>query len=126
MLDTAYLAAGSMEASRGQYASAVKFAEESIHLVPDGIRGYSLKANVCRRTKDLKGAEAALAKMVSLEPAEPSIELSLGDVMYQDGDSDGAREHWQRALQLAPAGAKEVRDAAGLRLSGRVPADALR
>jgi tetratricopeptide (TPR) repeat protein len=125
MLDTAYLAAGSMEASRGHYPSAAKFADESIRLVPSGLRGYSLKANVCRRMKDFKGAEAALAKLSSLDPDEPSIQLSLGDVSYQAGDADAAREHWRRALQLAPAGAAELRGAVGLRLSGNIPADAL-
>jgi tetratricopeptide (TPR) repeat protein len=126
MLDTAYLTAGSMEASRGQYPSAVKFAEASIRLVPEGLRGYSLKANVCRRTGDFKGALAALARMSAIDPSEPSIQLSLGDVAYQDGDHDLAREHWQRALQLAPASADDLRGAASLRLSGHIPAELLR
>jgi tetratricopeptide (TPR) repeat protein len=125
MLDTAYLAAGSMEASRGQFSSAAKFADSSIHLVPSGLRGYSLKANVCRRLRDFKGAEAALTKLSSLDPEEPSIQLSLGDVAYQAGDADAAREHWRRALQLAAAGAAELRSAVGLRLSGKVPAEGL-
>jgi Flp pilus assembly protein TadD len=115
-----------MEASRGQYPSAVKFAEASIRLVPEGLRGYSLKANVCRRTGDFKGALAALARMSALDPAEPSIQLSLGDVAYQGGDRDQAREHWQRALELAPAGAEDLRGAVALRLSGHVPAELLR
>jgi tetratricopeptide (TPR) repeat protein len=123
MLDTAYLAAGSMEASRGQYAKAVAFSEESIRLVPAGLRGYALKANACGRMRDFKGAAQALAKMSSLDPEEPTLQLRLGDAVYQGGDRDGAREHWQRALQLAPAGATELRNALGLRLSGQISAD---
>jgi Flp pilus assembly protein TadD len=73
--------------------------------------------------KDFRGAEQALEKMSALEPAEPMIQLSLGDVIYQAGDRDRAREHWQRALQLSPANATELRDALGLRLGGHVPAD---
>jgi len=123
MLDTAYLAAGSLEASRGNFAKAVSFSEKSINLVPNGMRGYGLKANVCRKMKDFKGAEQALEKMSALEPLEPMIQLGLGDVTYQAGDKDRARGHWQRALQLAPASATELRDALGLRLGGHVPAD---
>jgi tetratricopeptide (TPR) repeat protein len=126
MLDTAYLTAGSMEASRGELQKAAGFAEKSIALVPGAIRGYALKANICRHTGDVRGAEEALAKMAALDPGEPSILMSLGDVTFQAGDRDGARGHWQRALELAPAGAAELRTALGLRLSGRVPADALR
>jgi cellulose synthase operon protein C len=124
MLDTAYLTAGSLEASRGQFPKAIDFSEKSIRLVPDGMRGYAMKANVCRRTKDFKGAEEALAKMSSLDPNEPTIQLSLGDVVYQEGDRMGARDHWQRALQLAPANALDLRNALGVRLAGNVPADA--
>jgi tetratricopeptide (TPR) repeat protein len=123
MLDTAYLSAGSLEASRGHYEKAASFSEKSILLVPNGMRGYGLKANVCRKMKDFKGAEQALEKMSSLDPAEPMIELSIGDVVYQAGDRDKAREHWQRALQLAPSNATELRAAVGLRLGGHVPAD---
>jgi len=124
MLDTAYLTAGSLEASRGHFAQAVGFSEKSIRLVPGGMRGYSLKANACRRMGDFKGVAAALGKMSSLDPGEPAIQLSLGDVLYQDGDGDQAREHWRRALQLAPAGATELRNALSLRLAGRVPPEA--
>jgi tetratricopeptide (TPR) repeat protein len=125
MLDTAYLTAGSLEASRGHFAEALGFSERSIRLTPGGLRGYALKANACRRMRDFKGAAEALQKMSSLEPAEPTIQLRLGDAVYQGGDTGRAREHWQRALELAPADAKELRDALALRLAGRVTAETL-
>ncbi len=121
MLDTAYLAAGSLEASRGRFAESLGYAEKSIRLLPDGVRGYALKANVCRHTKDLKGAAQALVKLCALEPGDPMTQLSLGDVLYQAGDRAGAREHWQMALQLAPADGAALRSALGLRLSGGAP-----
>ncbi len=123
MLDTAYLTAGSMDATRGHFDRAAALAEKSIRFAPEGARGYALKANVCRRTGDFKGAVAALEKLSSLRAGEPGIELSLGDAVYQAGDRDGAREHWQRALQLAPAEATEMRGALAQRLSGRISAD---
>lgn len=126
MLDTAYLAAGSMEASRGQFAKAVEFSEKSIRLAPAGPRGYSLKAKACERMGDFKGAVEALGTLSSLDPGEPTIQLSLGDAQYQSGDRDGAREHWQRALELVPAGATELRRAIGLRLAGQISAGTFR
>ena len=39
MLNTAYLAAGSMEASRGHLAQAASYSDKAIQLVPDGIGG---------------------------------------------------------------------------------------
>jgi tetratricopeptide (TPR) repeat protein len=126
MLDTAYLAAGSLEAERGHFDRALALAERSIRFAPEGARGYSLKANVCRRTGDFKGAAAALEKLGSLRPGEPSIQLSLGDAVFQAGDRDGAREHWQRALQLAPADAADLRSALAQRLSGHITAATFR
>jgi tetratricopeptide (TPR) repeat protein len=126
MLDTAYLTAGSLEASRGQYSRAVDFSESSIRLFPEGPRGYSLKANACMRMRDFKGAADALGKLSSLDPDEPAIQLSLGDAVYQEGDRDGAREHWQRALQLAPADAVKLRNAIGIRLAGQISAETFR
>jgi len=123
MLNTAYLTAGSLEASRGHFAEAASFSEKSIRLVPDALRGYALKANVCKRMKDFKGAAQALGKMSALAPAEPSYQLGLGDAVYQGGDRDGARVYWQRALQLAPADATELRNALGLRLAGHVTSE---
>ena len=76
--------------------------------------------------RDFRGAADALAKMASLSPGEPSIQMGLGDVAWRQGDRDAARAHWQRALELAPDGAAQLRDALALRLSGRVPTDALR
>ncbi|HEY1764502.1 MAG TPA: tetratricopeptide repeat protein [Opitutaceae bacterium] len=123
MLDTAYLTAGSLEAARGRYADAVSYAEKSIRFVPDGVRGYALKANVCRRMRDFKGAAEALNKLASVKPGDPSVELSLGDSLYQEGDRDAARTHWEHALQAAPANASDLRNAISLRLAGHITTD---
>lgn len=122
MLDSAYLTAGSLEASRGRFGSAVLYAEKSIRLVPDGLRGYALKLNACMRLGDLKGEAQALERMTALQPGEAGLQLTLGDVLLQLGNNDQARAHWQRALELAPPGASELRDDLALRLSGSAPA----
>jgi tetratricopeptide (TPR) repeat protein len=124
MLNTAYLVAGSVAAASGDFAGALRLSEKSIALMPSGMRGYTLKAKACLRLRDYKGAVQALGKMASLHPAEPNLQLYLGDAVYLGGDAQGARQHWQRALELAPQDASELRDAVQLRISGHVPADA--
>ena len=126
MLDTAYLLAGSLAAADGHFAQAAAFSDKSIGLVPGGLRGYALKVNVCKRTGDLKGAMDALERMAALEPNDPAIRLGLGDIVYQEGDREKAREYWLQALQLAPSDAAELRTAARLRLSGQVSAETFR
>jgi tetratricopeptide (TPR) repeat protein len=120
MLDTSYLTAGSLEASQGDYAKAAAHSEKSIGLFPDGTGGYALLANVCARTKDFKGEARALGRLSSLEPDDPDLEMRLGDALYQDGDREGAQEHWHRALALTPEGPGGTRDAVRRRLGGQV------
>jgi tetratricopeptide (TPR) repeat protein len=118
MLDTAYLTVGSLDASRGKLGTAIVYAEKSIRLVPDGIKGYALKANACRNLGDKKGLAQALGRMAELDPSNPKLQMDLGDVLLQTGARDQAREHWRRALELAPAGPSEMRDDLAMRLNG--------
>ena len=104
--------------SRRSISDAVAFSEKSIRLVPNGLRGYALKANVYRHLKDFKRSAEALGMMASLKPDDPSIRMGLGDMEYQDGNREGARLDWQRALQLSPADALQLRKTLELRISG--------
>ncbi len=125
MLDTAYLTAGSLEAAHGHMEAAVGYSEKSIRLFPEGLRGYALKANVCKHMKDFKGAAEAMGRMAQLKPDDPAIRMGLGDLVYLSGDHDGARAQWQRALQLAPPDDGALRSLLGSRLSGQVSASTL-
>ena len=102
MLDTAYLMAGSLAASGGNFAEAQGYAEKSIALMPGKERGYALKAKACHRRGDYRGAADALEKLSVLEPSEPLARQDLGDELFLAGDPDGARSSWQRALEARP------------------------
>jgi tetratricopeptide (TPR) repeat protein len=117
MLDSAYLAAGSLEASQGHFGKAVAFAEKSIALLPDGLRGYSLKMNASRQLGDTKGVRDALLALAALEPSEPSFPMGLGDLAHGAGADAEARAYWQKALDLAPPGDGELRSALEHRLA---------
>ncbi len=120
MLRTAYLVAGSLEASRGRFSQAVDFAEKAIAVDPSETRAYALAVNALKRTGDFRRAADIMERMVALSPGVPEARMSLGDLAYQGGDHERASREWKRALELAPAGASQLRSALGLRLSGRM------
>lgn len=120
VLDKAYLVAGSIEAGNGRFSQAVVFSEKAIALMPSEPRGVALEVNVSKRMGDFKLAAQAMGKWVSQNPAQPATIMSLGDLEFQAGDTDRAREHWTQAMQLAPADAAELRSALDVRLAGRI------
>jgi tetratricopeptide (TPR) repeat protein len=123
MLVTAYLQAGRTEGGRGNWPAAAQYAERAIALDPAGLLAYNEKAIACSQLKQFRRAAEALQKMADLLPDHPVIQLNLGDACYRDGAADEARQHWQRALQLAGADDAALRDALTLRLNGQMPAE---
>lgn len=123
MLGSAYLQAGNGAAEKGHLAGAVDYFEKLIRLAPADPTGYAGKADACVRLKQFRRAAEALQKLAALQPDNPTIYLSLGDVCYQDGATDQAKGHWQKALQLAAAGDTDLRAALNDRLGGRISAE---
>lgn len=123
LLATAYSQAGNGAAAKGQLASALDHFEKAIRLVPEDLSGYGAKANLCVQLGQFGRAADALERMAALQPDNPTIYLSLADVLYQDGRKDAARINWQKALQLAAPADMELRNALGERLSGRITED---
>jgi len=127
MLYVAYVQAGNAVAEKGKYAEAVAtYYEKAIALSPNEPAAYADKAVASVQVKDYRGAAEALERLASLQPRNPTVYLSLGDVQYQEGDADRARRNWQRALELAAAGSADLRDAINVRLSGHITADTFR
>jgi len=123
MLAAAYLQAGNAEAGQGHFAEAADYAEKSVRLVPADLNGYAGLANACVQLKQFRRAAEALEKMAALQPENPTIYLSWGDVLYQDGRTEEARGRWLRARQLVAVSDHELIAALDLRLSGRVTAE---
>jgi tetratricopeptide (TPR) repeat protein len=121
MLFTAYILAGGGEEKKGQLADAVaKYYDKAILLVPANPNGYARKASACAQLGKFGDAAEALEKLASLQPGNPTVYLSLGDVLYRGGDKDQARINWQKALSLTAAGNSDLRDAIGQRLNGPI------
>jgi tetratricopeptide (TPR) repeat protein len=121
MLFTAYIEAGSAEQETGQLSDAVtRYFDKAILLVPTNPNGYARKASACALLGQFGKAAEALQKLQSLQPRNPTVCLSLGDVYYQSGDRQEATRDWQRALELTRAGDVELRNAINARLSGPI------
>jgi tetratricopeptide (TPR) repeat protein len=121
MLFTAYIEAGNAEQQQGRVSEAVtKFFDKAIALVPTNPNGYARKAGACAQLGHFSDAAGALQKLQALEPGNPTVYLSLGDVLYQGGDREQARVDWQKALDLTPAGDVQLRDALGARIEGPI------
>jgi Flp pilus assembly protein TadD len=51
---------------------------------------------------DLKGAEAAFAKITDMDPQNPDGWVNVGRALVQEGDTEGARAALEKALAIAP------------------------
>ena len=123
MLDTAYLQTGMKEAEAGRYAAARSAFEKAAQLFPNNLNAWLGEANASVQLKDWTRASAALRKLAATQPDNPTIHLSLGDVMYQGGEHALAREQWQRALALTPITDGELRAVLERRINGPVTAE---
>jgi Flp pilus assembly protein TadD len=127
MLYTAYVQAGNAAVEKGRLAEAVAtYYEKAIALSPENPAAYADKAVASVQFKEWRGAAAALEKLASLQPRNPTVYLSLGDVQFQEGEGEQAHRNWRRALELAGAGDKDLTNAINARLTGPVTADTFR
>jgi tetratricopeptide (TPR) repeat protein len=56
------------------------------------------------REQTSQAAQAAIGRALSLAPADPTILFEAGHVAQFSGDTVGARDYWQRALERDPGG----------------------
>jgi tetratricopeptide (TPR) repeat protein len=118
LLGTAYLQKADGEAEKDAIADAVRDYDTAATFAPKDPRPLFGKANACVRAKDLRGAADALRRLAALDPDNPTVFLSLGDVLADQGDVTAAKREWQRASKLAKPADAELRTALAQRLSG--------
>jgi tetratricopeptide (TPR) repeat protein len=123
LLDAAYLRAGNAEVEKGRLAGAVKYFDKAIQVGPTEPNGYAAKANVCVQLGQFHDAAETLEKLARLDPKNPTIHLSLGDVLYQGGEKNAARTSWQTAMGLTTARDAELQGALRQRLEGNITED---
>jgi tetratricopeptide (TPR) repeat protein len=123
LLVAAFLGAGNESAARGEHREASDFFEKATKANPASAEAHVGLANVCVLMGQYVKAAEALARLATLQPGNPTILLSLGDVHSRNGEPDTARRHWQRALDLTAPGDVNLRKALQVRLSGESKGD---
>ncbi|HEU5079096.1 MAG TPA: tetratricopeptide repeat protein [Opitutaceae bacterium] len=120
MLASAYLQAGGHEREAGKITDAAKYFEKAARVRPEGLTALAALVEEAARTKQFPVAVDVLQRLASLQPKNPTIQISLGDLIYQMGDKAAARAHWNEALKLAPPADTALRSAITTRLSGNI------
>ena len=122
MLYAAYVEAG----SSGADADAVGFLDKAIALDPANPNALAHKAALCAQARKFADAADALEKLRDLQPNNPTIYLSLGDVLYHEGKPDEARVDWHRAMLLTSSGNTALREALNARIDAPITEDTFR
>jgi tetratricopeptide (TPR) repeat protein len=117
----AYMDAGRAEDDAGRTAEALsRYYDKAALLAPADPGVHARRAEAAARVGDLDRAADSLKRLAGLQPSNPTIVLSLGDVLYHRGDREGARLNWERALTLAAPADADLRSALGARLNGPI------
>lgn len=126
LLSTAYSHLADAEVGQGRLVEAVALYDKMLRLNPTNLAACSGKANALVQLKQFAGAAEVLEAMAVLQPENPTIFLSLGDVLFQQGSKVQARDRWQQALRLTPPGDLELRQALDHRIQGSITVEDLR
>jgi tetratricopeptide (TPR) repeat protein len=118
LLGAAYLEQGRHEEAQERWQEAAACYDRATTFAPSDPNAYVGKANACVQLGQFRAAAGALEKLSALDPKNPTIYLSLGDVLAYDGRLDEARRQWEKARPLIAAGDSALRSAIDLRLSG--------
>jgi tetratricopeptide (TPR) repeat protein len=126
LLASAHFQAGDRAVEHGRFEAAAVHFEKAAQLAPTDLNVYAALASARTQSKQFALAGAALEKLAALQPDNPTIHLSWGDVAYQNGNHDEARQHWRKALDLLAPGDAELRRAVQQRLDGAITDETFR
>lgn len=126
MLHTALMQVGARAAETGRFAAAEENYERALALRPNEADTLAAAASVSAQLQHFTRAASALQKLATLQPSNPTIPLSLGDMLYQAGEKEAAHKQWVRAEELASAADAELRTAIEQRLRGQITAELFR
>jgi predicted Zn-dependent protease len=123
LLASACLKAGTSARAEGKTAEAAEFLEKAARLSPEGLAALAALVGDAVSAKQFRPAIDVLQRLARLQPGNPTIQISLGDLFYQVGETEIARTHWDQALKLAAPTDAALRAALTTRLSGHITPD---
>ncbi len=118
LLATACVQSGTAAAAQGRLDEAADHFEQATRVLPAEPEAYAALADVCVQQKQFVRAADALQRLAALQPGNPTIRLSLGDVLHRQGRRDAARAEWERARVLVAPDDARLRQALEARLRG--------
>lgn len=83
---------------KGDYESALREINALIDQNPEELRLYGMKAEIYQKLKQPEEAKSIYVEMLSMEPDNGLVLLSLHDLERQAGNSDKAEEYLERAF----------------------------
>jgi len=120
MLVTACMGEGAMQASAGHTEEASDVYQKAGRISPAGVDALGQLAGELAQTRQFRAAAGVLARLAVLQPANPTVQLSLGDMLYQAGDAAAAKTHWEKAQSGISSNDAALRDALNARLGNRI------
>ena len=118
LLADAHLELGNAAMGRRDLEAARSHYEKAVVYRPDLIPAQGNRAMVLIELGDYAAAEGALAALVELQPNDPAVRLTYGDILGQNGKMAKARAQWQQVVRETQGRPelKELRDVARSRL----------
>lgn len=113
---SALMQQGQNEAKAGRLEEAKALVDRALQSAPERAEAYATKAEICAELHDYDGAVAVLRRLSRLQPKNPTVFLTLGDMYSQKGDTAQAREQWEQARRLVAADDTALQQAIGQRL----------
>ena len=109
------LARGEVALGRADHHAALRHARGALAIAPDSVSGWAIVAAASVRVGALAQAEAALRRVIDLDPTRWEYRAGLADVLLARGDSVGARVQADSAVLLSHGApqALVLRDRAG-------------
>jgi tetratricopeptide (TPR) repeat protein len=121
---SAHLQAGQTAVAEGSAEQALAHFDHAAAIAPGEPQAQAGRAQVLMQLGDYGRAADALQKLAELQPENPTILLSLGDVRLRQGRTDLAVQHWTAARRLVAPGDERLRAALDHRLGSAASSEA--
>ncbi len=89
-------------ASMQRYRESIEDLDSALALEPERAEAWVLRAAALRHLERVDQAFVAVERALALSPDNPEALLERGILRQLRGDATGARNDWQRAIQIAP------------------------
>lgn len=104
MVPQVYFVQGQIELFRGNYAAAIRSAEEAIAMKPNYADAYALLAWILHFAGRADDGMVSMERAVRLNPRVPAIyRLVRGALHYEGGDIDRALTDFEAAVDISPS-----------------------